>query len=438
MRAPTASAAAVCAPVIALGPPARRGSADHIAAGEAGQPAPPARSPPSTTHIELGHDQARLRAAIRVAPLGRGDRSGSRRTPGSHRPPGARPRRHPRPEPRRPPSQDQEIARPGRPRREPRRPPRAAQRLLPLRRRLPRRRREAPRRPTRRALSHGLLPAALAVRGRVGGGLRLRDTCVQTSPKTTNSRSPGWRTASKQRLRTPAITQEAGGVHLALISPPPSPSEARLRAAIRVAPLPATRPSPWVASHRRCRSWAGRRRPPSQGYVCPDKPETAESGLWSGKSPSNLGFPTSRSSKKPATIALRLFGATDNGLKLCDSGGTSPQSPSQGYVCPDKPENHKFEVAGLANRLQAAPSRPPGSPKTPSTITSHPFGPPWPSEARPPSTFRLAPLSSTSQLWAAPLPASVAHEVPQCIASPQLFGWNVFSSSWSAPGSLYG
>ena len=49
----------------------------------------------------------------------------------------------------------------------------------------------------------------------LSGSPRLRDTCVQTSPKSTNSRSPGWQTASKQRLRDPAATQEAGDDHLA-------------------------------------------------------------------------------------------------------------------------------------------------------------------------------------------------------------------------------
>ena len=64
-------------------------------------------------------------------------------------------------------------------------------------------------------------------------------------------------------------------------------------------PDTATRPSPWAASRRRCPSWAGRRRPPSQGYVCPDEPE-----------------------------------------------------------------NHKFKVAGLANRLQTSLSRPRDRPRS--------------------------------------------------------------------------
>ena len=118
---------------------------------------------------------------------------------------GARPRRHPRPEPRKPPPEDQALPRARRPRREPRRPPRAAQRLFPLRRRLPQRR-EAPRRAARRPFFHGLLPAAAALRRRVGGGSASRledslmthqlsetrepwDTCVQTGPETANSRT---------------------------------------------------------------------------------------------------------------------------------------------------------------------------------------------------------------------------------------------------------
>jgi hypothetical protein len=72
----------------------------------------------------------------------------------------------------------------------------------------------------------------------------------------------------------------------------------------------------------------------------------------------------------------------------------TPQS--QGYVCPDETESLKFRVA--QRRLPSKPSR-------------------WTSKSA--RLDRPGTISGRS-------PAYVPHEVPRCIAGPQLFGWNVF------------
>jgi hypothetical protein len=100
---------------------------------------------------------------------GVGDRGKSRHQQGAHRDSAAWPPSDPDPESPESARQDQEVPRAGRPRRDASRPPRAAGRLLRVRRRLSERRGEAASGTTRRALSHGLLPAAITVRERISG-----------------------------------------------------------------------------------------------------------------------------------------------------------------------------------------------------------------------------------------------------------------------------
>ena len=73
-----------------------------------------------------------------------------------------------------------------------------------------------------------------------GGTREPWDTCVQTSPETANPRASTRQIAAKPRLGGLEISQGADDDHLAAILGLPAPSEARLRAEIRVAPLPAT------------------------------------------------------------------------------------------------------------------------------------------------------------------------------------------------------
>ena len=68
--------------------------------------------------------------------------------------------------------------------------------------------------------------------------------------------------------------------------------------------------------------------------------------------------------------------------------------PSQGYVCSDRPESHKFEGAGPANGLQTAPARPRNHPRS---RRRSPRGPFRAAIAERRSTFRVAPLRAVTR-----------------------------------------